>query len=171
MNDTDLDIVLATREDVGAILDLQKSNLSTNGGSLSVPFSREWFETACADAQVIIARRNGCVVGYLVFSSFAAQAHVPLVEAMLKVYPGTPDAYNYGPICVAASERGRGLAGAMFAALRARLPGREGIAFIRRENATSLLAHQKMGMREVAEFSHGGIVFAVVAYGGRPTTP
>jgi predicted GNAT superfamily acetyltransferase len=99
---------------------------------------------------VIVARSNGRVAGYLVFCNFAAQAHVPLVQTMLKAYPGTPDAYNYGPICVAESERGRGLASAMFAALRARLPQREGVAFIRRDNTTSLLAHKKMGMQEVA---------------------
>jgi L-amino acid N-acyltransferase YncA len=89
---------------------------------------------------------------------------------MLKVYSGTPNAYNYGPICVAESERGRGLAGAMFAALRARLPKREGVAFIRRDNPTSLLAHKKMGMQEVAEFTHDGLVYVVVAYGGPSTT-
>jgi L-amino acid N-acyltransferase YncA len=171
MTDTDLEIGLASHADISEILDLQERNLSVNGGSLSVPFSREWFETACADAQVIVARRNGSVVGYLVFSTFAAQAHVPLVQAMLKAYPGTPDAYNYGPVCVAASERGRGLAGAMFAELRRQQPGREAIAFIRRDNAASLLAHKKMGMQEVAEFSHDRAVFAVVAYGRRSLTP
>jgi L-amino acid N-acyltransferase YncA len=46
----------------------------------------------------------------------------------------------------------------MFAELRARLPDREGVAFIRRDNTTSLLAHKKMGMQEVAEFTHGGVV-------------
>jgi L-amino acid N-acyltransferase YncA len=167
----DCEIALATREDVGAILDLQERNLASRGGSLSVPFSQAWFETACADGQVIVAKRSGSVLGYLVFSTFAAQAHVPLVQAMLKAYPGTPDAYNYGPVCVAASERGRGLAGAMFAELRRRQPGREGIAFIRRDNAASLLAHKKMGMQEVAEFSHGEVEFAVVAYGRRSLTP
>jgi L-amino acid N-acyltransferase YncA len=55
----------------------------------------------------------------------------------------------------------------MFAELRARLPDREGVAFIRRDNTTSLLAHKKMGMQEVAEFTHDGLVFVVVAYGGR----
>jgi L-amino acid N-acyltransferase YncA len=166
MMGTDHEVALATRDDVSGILDLQERNLSNRGGSLSVPFSRDWFETAIADAQVIVARRNGYVAGYLVFSTFAAQAHVPLVQAMLKAYSGASDAYNYGPICVAENERGHGLAGAMFAALKARLPGREGIAFIRRDNKTSLLAHKKMGMKEVADFTHDGVVFAVVAYGG-----
>lgn len=167
MPNTDHEIALATNDDVIGILVLQERNLSKNGGSLSVPFSKEWFETAIADSQVIVARRNGSIVGYLVFSTFAAQAHVPLVQAMLKTYSGAPDAYNYGPICVAESERGRGVAGEMFAALKAMLPKREGIAFIRCDNEASLLAHKKMGMKEVAEFTHGGVAFAVVAYGGR----
>ena len=50
--------------------------------------------------------------------------------------------------------------------LERRLEGREGIAFIRRDNTASLLAHKKMGMQEVAEFNHDGAVFAVLAYGG-----
>ncbi len=162
----DYDIELATRDDVSGILDLQERNLSSRGGTLSVPFSRSWFETAIAGEQMIVARKNNLVVGYVVFSSFAAQAHVPLVKAMLDAYPARPGAYNYGPICVSENERGRGLAGAMFAALRQRLKGREGIAFIRRDNAASLLAHKKMGMQEVAEFTHDGAVFAVLAYGG-----
>ena len=162
----DYDIELATRDDVSGILDLQEHNLSSKGGALSVPFSRSWFEAAVASEQVIVARKKNLVAGYVVFSSFAAQAHVPLVKAMLDVYPAKPGAYNYGPICVAESERGRGLAGAMFAALRQRLMGREGIAFIRCDNTASLLAHKKMGMQEVAEFTHDGAVFVVLAYGG-----
>ena len=166
LSGSDHEIALATPEDVSGILVLQDANLSSKGGSLSVPFSRDWFEAACANRQIIVARRHGSVTGYLVFSSFSAQAHVPLVQAMLKAYPGTPDAYNYGPVCVAASERGRGLAGAMFAELRRQQPGREAIAFIRRDNAASLLAHKKMGMQEVAEFTHGNVAFAVVVYDG-----
>jgi L-amino acid N-acyltransferase YncA len=166
MTDTEREIARATPNDVGGILDLQELNLSSSGGFLSVPFSRDWFEVAVANGEVIVARSNGRVAGYLVYCTFAAQAHVPLVQAMRKAYPGTPDSYNYGPICVAASERGRGLAGAMFAELRAQLPGREAVAFIRRDNTTSLLAHQKMGLQEVAEFTHDGVVFAVVVYRG-----
>jgi len=66
----------------------------------------------------------------------------------------------------AEAARGRGLAAAMFAALRERLPGREGVLFIRRDNAASLRAHARMGMREVAGFAHGGAEMAVLAYVG-----
>ena len=54
----------------------------------------------------------------------------------------------------------------MFTALRQQLPGREGIAFIRRDNAASLRAHRRMGMREVAEFDHNGAAHVVIAYVG-----
>src|SRR3712207_5230617 len=40
-------------------------------------------------------------------------AEVPVVQAMLTAYGGTPGAYVYGPVCVEEAERGRGLAGAM----------------------------------------------------------
>jgi hypothetical protein len=42
----------------------------------------------------------------------------------------------------------------MFATLRARIPGREGVLFIRRDNPASLQPHESMGMREVAGFDH-----------------
>ncbi len=40
------------------------------------------------------------------------------------------------------------------------------VLFIRRDNAASLRAHEKMGMREVAGFAHGGAEMAVLAYIG-----
>jgi L-amino acid N-acyltransferase YncA len=106
------------------------------------------------------------VVGYLVSSPIAAHTDVSVVQAMLSAYRGAPDAYVYGPICVEEAERGRGLAGTMFAQLRMRLPKREGILFIRRDNTASLRAHARMGMSEVAEFTHGGAKFAVLSYIG-----
>jgi GNAT superfamily N-acetyltransferase len=67
---------------------------------------------------------------------------------------------------VAEEARGLGLAAAIFAALRARLPRREGVLFIRRDNAASVRAHARMGIREVAGFAHGGAEMAVLAYVG-----
>ncbi len=85
---------------------------------------------------------------------------------MLRVYPGAPDSYIYGPICVAQSHRGRGVALAMFEALRARLPGREGFTFIRADNTVSITVHAKMGLRELAEFTHEDTAYVVVGYLG-----
>ena len=65
---------------------------------------------------------------------------------------------------MAETERGHGLAIALFAKLRERLPERECVAFVRRDNATSLQAHLKMGMKDVASFEHGGVAHAVLAF-------
>ena len=164
--DEDHEITLATIDDIDAILNLQERNLPDRGGTLSARFSHAWFKAAIAAMPVIVARRAGRVVGYLVSSPLAAQAEVPVVQAMLHAYPGASDAYVYGPICVEKTERGRGVAGRMFAALRARLAGREGVLFIRRDNDASLQAHARMGMCEVAEFDHHGTKFAVLSYIG-----
>jgi len=159
-------ISLATQDDVPGICELQERNLRDNGGALSVRFSTEWFAAAISDMPIIVARSDDRIVGYVVSTPLAAQAHEPIIQDMLRAYPGSPGAYNYGPICVADSHRGRGLALAMFEALRARLPGREGFTFIRRDNAASIKVHARMGMREVAEFTHANNAYVVVAYFG-----
>ena len=91
---------------------------------------------------------------------------VPIIRAMLDAYPGAPDAYVYGPICVSEDERGKGLAQEMVAELRQLEPGREGVLFIRRDNPASLRAHTKMGMREVADFVFDGTDYVVLSYVG-----
>jgi L-amino acid N-acyltransferase YncA len=160
------EVTLTKRGDVEGILELQERNQPHQGGTLSARFPHAWFEAAIAAMPVVVVRRNGRVVGYLVSSPITAHTDVPVVQAMLSAYRGAPDAYVYGPICVGEGERGRGLAGTMFAQLRMRLPKREGILFIRRDNTASLRAHVRMGMREVAEFNHGGAQFAVLSYVG-----
>jgi predicted GNAT superfamily acetyltransferase len=94
-------------------------------------------------------------------------ADVPIIRAMLTAYPGATDAYVYGPVCVSADERGKGLAQAMFAELQRLLPEREGILFIRRDNPASLRAHEKMGMHEVADFVCNGNDYVALSYVGR----
>ena len=159
-----MQIGCATRDDIDGILALQEHNLPGRVGMLSARLPRAWFEAALDDMPIIVARRDARVVGYLVSASRAAVASVPVIAAMLRAYSGAENAYVYGPVCVAADERGQGLAAAMFATLRATLPGREGILFIRTDNAASLRAHARMGMRQVAAFEHDGAMMIALAY-------
>src|SRR5262249_7965957 len=115
---------------------------------------------------VIVAHSHSRLVGYLVSSRLAAHADVPIVVAMQRAYGGAAGAYLYGPICVAEDRRGRGLAGRLFRELCRELPGREGVLFVRRDNRASLRAHSKMGISEVAEFTHQGIAHIVLSYIG-----
>ena len=161
-----MQIAHATPADIDGILELQEANQPEHGGTLSARLPRAWLETALDDLPIIVTRRGGRVVGYLVAASCEAVATVPVIAAMLRAYPGADDAYVYGPVCVAAELRGQRLAAAMFAALRAALPAREGVLFIRTDNAASLRAHARMGMRKVAAFSHDGADLHVLAYTG-----
>ena len=104
----------ASRDDIPALLELQKANLAGAGGALSVQFSSEWFERSMDEMPIMVAKRNGMLVGYLVSSSRTATRHLALSEAKYRAYPASPEAYNSGPLCVAASERGRGLAPGYF---------------------------------------------------------
>jgi hypothetical protein len=124
---TDVQIGVATADDVAGILDLQERNLRKNGGELSVPLSREWLDAAIGGMPIIIARSGGRVVGYAVSSALADQSDDPILNGMLQAYPGSPGCYIHGPVCMAASERGKGVARAMVDALRAQLPGARGI--------------------------------------------
>ena len=164
------EIALATRDDIVGILNLQEQNLLGQGGLLSVRLPGAFIEAALDDLPQIVARRDGKIVAYLLAGSRGAHAHTPIIQAMFRAYPASPNAYVYGPICVAESERGHGLATALFAELRELLSGRECVAFVRRDNAASLQAHLKMGMRDVASFEHDGVVHAVLAFAAPPRT-
>ena len=158
------DIETATPHDIPGILALQEPNLPDNGGSLSVRQSAAWFEHAMLEMPLIIARRGGKVVGYMVSASLAAKKHIEIIQALLRSFPAPPDCYSYGPVCVAESERGNGLAGLMFEELCAQLPGRPAMTFVRSDNAASLRAHEKMGMRALGEFTNAGERYTALAY-------
>ncbi len=161
-----LEIDRATEADLEGILELQAANQAEKGGSLSAGLPRLRIVAMMSEMPLIVARRNGRIIGFLMTSTRAMNADIPIIRAMLDAYTGTDDAYVYGPICVDLHERGKGLAQAMFAELRRLLPGREGILFIRRDNTTSLAAHEKMGMHEVASFEFGEADHAVFSYYG-----
>ena len=158
------DIGRATLEDIPGILALQEPNLPDSGGSLSVRQSAEWFERTMAEMPLIVARRDGKIVGYMVTTTLAAKTHVAIVQAMLRKFPAPPDCYSYGPVCVAESERGKGLAGSMFDRLRAELPGRPAMTFVIADNLPSLKAHKKTSMQQLGVFTYGGIEYAALRY-------
>jgi RimJ/RimL family protein N-acetyltransferase len=157
-----LAVGLATLEDIGGILAVQEENQPEHGGSLSARFSPDWFEQAIAGGNIIVARCDGRVAGYVAFTPREAQAHVPIIQAMLRAYPG-PGAYLHGPICVGKDFRRRGVATAMFGAQRAHMQHRDVVAFIREDNHASRQAHRGMGLREAATFEHGDVRYVVVA--------
>lgn len=161
-----IEIGTAGEHDLEGILTLQDANQPERGGTLSARLSRDQLEAMLADLPLIVARRGGAIVGYLLAASRATVAGVPIIHAMLSAYRGSPDAYVYGPIVVSDAERGRGLAQRLFESLRTRLPSREGILFIRADNSASLRAHAKMGVVPRGTFRHNDRDFVVLSYAG-----
>ena len=161
-----VDIGRATESDLDGILELQAANQGERGGMLSASLSRAHVAEMIRERPLIVARRDDRVVGFLMNSTPAMNDGVPIVRAMLTAYPGTADAYVYGPVCVKEDERGKQIAQAMFTELRHLQQGREGILFIRRDNPASLRAHAKMGMHEVAGFVFGGTECVVLSFLG-----
>lgn len=153
----------AQTADFDAITALLQANSPSQGGSLTGEFSRDKVAAMAAGASpVIVARRaaDGPVVGVL-FSAATATAQAPVVLAMLAAYAGRENAYVYGPVCIAASERGQGLLALLYSAMREQHGRAEAVLFIRRDNIGSLRAHERLGMREVAAFVFEGAQFAV----------
>lgn len=162
-----VEIVVAGEKDLDGILQLQAANQISNGGSLSASFPRSRIISMMSQMPLLVARRDNRVIGFLMCSTVEMSSTVPVIKAMLEAYPNrSHDAYVYGPICIDAKERGRGLAQSLYSELRRRLPGREGILFIRSDNESSIKAHRKMGMREVSRFLFGGVEHIVLAYVG-----
>ena len=162
--DSAYEIGVATAADIPELLELQAKNQISQGGALSIEFPADWYERVLGEMPVVIARLDGRLVGFLVSSSPEATEHFALVQAKFGAYPARPGAYNSGPLCLATEVRGRGLVARLFEMQRSLLIGREGVAFIRRDNSASRAAHVKYGFREVAEFSHSGIEYLVAAY-------
>src|SRR5215475_4546837 len=164
MTSANYEIGLATSDDIPAIVAMQEANLHENGGGLSVRQTADWFRRTMSEMPIVVVRRDGLVVGYALATSVAAKAHVGIVQTMLRAFPAPPNCYLYGPVCVAESERGKGLAGLMYQEMRKRLPGRNAMSFVRSDNIQSLRANRKMGKTELGEFIHDGETYIVFAF-------
>jgi len=156
----------ATLDDLDGIMQLQMENQPERGGNLAASFTQSQISQMIENRPLIIARRNGQVIAFLMNSDQNMNQSAPIVQAMFRAYKANPKAYVYGPICVQEEERGNGLAQAMFNTLRSFEPGRECVLFIRRDNRASLRAHEKMGMHQKAEFSFAGVDYVVLSFIG-----
>ncbi len=155
-------ITTAIATDIDGIVALQERNMIANGGRLTARFPREWFEHAITQEWLLVARNGDEVVGYVAFTPQSAQAHIPLIAAMLQAYP-SPAAYLHGPICVAEACRRQGIAAALIAAHRQRMQHAPVLSFIRADNQPSRKAHLAAGLQEVAAFTRDDVEYVIVA--------
>jgi hypothetical protein len=153
----------ATIEDADRISELLTANASNRGGALYGDWSIGVVTKWITDGSLIIVAMDGPKLVGTLFTSEKAQASAPPVVAMLRAWPGSADAYVYGPICINQAARGQGVLEALYAHVVARMPGREAILFINASNTRSLQAHGRLGMVQVANFMLGGEVIIVLS--------
>jgi hypothetical protein len=153
----------ATMKDAELISALLMANSPDRGGALHgewpIGVVTKWIESG---ALVVVAIDGPKLVGVLLTSEKAQASTAPVV-AMLKAWPGSADAYVYGPVCVDQAARGLGVLETMVADALARLPGREAVLFINAGNTRSLKAHARLGMVQVANFTLGEQAFVVLS--------
>lgn len=146
-------IRFATTDDVDQITQLLVANSAAEGGALYGSYSTAkvsgWLQRT---SPTVVAMVKDNVVGVL-FSASPSEVSAAPVRAMLQAYPGQPDAWIYGPVCIDASQRGKQLLSALVKELKTAMNGREGLLFINENNPRSIRAHQRLGMPVVAEFT------------------
>ena len=91
------EIAVAIPPDIPGLLALQDANQPDRDGILSARFPHEWIQAAIANEAIVVARRDDKIAGYVVSGELSAQAHVPVVQAMLRAYAPPPNSYLYGP--------------------------------------------------------------------------
>jgi len=157
---------LATSSDAESISALLTANTGDRGGMLLGQWPRDAIEKRISSGQSIVIATDKAerLLGALLTSERGFD-EAPPVQAMLKAWPGRPDAYVYGTVCVSQDARGLGVLPALYAKLEATFPGREAILFIRKDNQRSLKAHLRLGMREVARYDFAGAAFIVLSNG------
>lgn len=173
----------ARAEDFTGILELQEANFidtlspeERKGGYLSARFSLAQIAAIADDLAIVVALEERRVVGYMCASRREFASGSPIVEMMLRSLG--PLRFNgkalentalciYGPVCIAAAHRGRGVLRRLFARLKQELGGRfeAGAAFIAADNPHSLRAHvDGLGMQRIGEFAVNAKRYAIVAF-------
>ncbi len=173
----------ATPEDYPSILALHHSNLrdilteaQRKDGFLSMPVTVEQIAAANEDLAVIVADRDGSILGELFATTNEQAAQFPLLRRMMELYDttlfmGKPlseyRTFLYGPVCVAREARGTGVLESLFREMLRHFAGRYevGTLFIDKMNERSIQAHtRKLGMQVLRPFDFAGRSYLLLAF-------
>lgn len=155
----------ATLQDIEAISRLLRQNSASKGGWLQGNFPQEKVAKMLVQpgAFTVVAKRNNSVVAVLF--GCASFHNLPAVAAgMLRAWPPGERCWLYGPVCINASERGKGLLRQLYENMCHHYAGVSPVLFIQADNLTSIRAHQQLGMQEMARFTSAGKHFLVYTH-------
>ena len=178
-----MEIRLAAPGDIAGVLQLQAEyfigNLAAEarkGGFVSAEFTSQQLEDIAKDVALLVGVEQHHVVGYLCAASCQYYRRVPLLAALMRRFPdmtysgGRLEAYRsfiYGPVCIAHSQRGRGLLVALYEELLrvVRSTYEIGVALISNANRPSFEAHVRtLGMTAIGEYEIDGHQYEILAF-------
>jgi L-amino acid N-acyltransferase YncA len=157
----------ATVGDIFRISALLVDNGVDRGGTLVGDWHEPEIRSRIERGDLVLTAFEGEQLTGVLLTEEREQATAPPVLAMLHAWPGGADAYVYGPVCVDAAARGKGVLERLYTKLMQDRPNAEAILFIRRGNEQSLKAHLRLGLHEVARFQMSGEIYLVLSSRGR----
>ncbi len=175
-------ISLATPADFAAILALQDQNHlrhlpedARGDGFLTTYLEAPKLEFLIARRGLFVAKSKGELAGYACAESWDLSGEREFHLRVASQFPffvggreiNAQNSLLYGPVCVAAPFRGRGVLGALIEAFQAEFCARFsfGVTFIDYLNARSLAAHErKLGFRIVGELPYDDTIYHVLAF-------
>ncbi len=175
--------VLATKDNINGILELQAKNLVTNlkddekgDGFVTTPFTIEQIENLIELNGVFIALDGNKLISYVMCASWHYWVAWPMFEYMASFletleYKGQKlsmeNSYQYGPICVAKEYRGNKIFENIFEFARENMNKKYPIlvTFINKINTRSYEAHvRKLSLEVITEFEFNNNNFYELVY-------
>lgn len=149
--------------DCEEVTHLLQRNAQSQGGGLLGEFPLSKVESMFANSlRVIIAYERNHIVGVVFSFDVKSSALPPLAQYITQQFKTEiNNSWFYGPVCIDAAYRGKNMLKPLYDAICAQQTGSP-VAFINIDNIRSLKAHQKLGMREIAEFSFAGTRYYLV---------
>lgn len=161
------------------ILELQRANLAASlspeeiasQGFVTVVHSAEILRAMHALSPSIVAREGGRVVAYALVMPVETKALLPILAPMFaRLETMTALAgvrfYVMGQICVAKSQRGRGIVDALYHSHRQHLGGRFDavVTEIATRNTRSMRAHARVGFETLETYRDATDEWAIVSW-------
>lgn len=178
-----LAIKIADLSHIQGILALQELYLVTNlsdeekqAGFVTTRFSTDQLQAIIEQKGLFIAIDNGLIIAYIFGGDWDYYCQWPIFSHMVSYFPdlhfndfkiNTTDSFQYGPICIHADYRGKGLIIPLFEFMRKEMVKRFPLAltFINKTNIPSLQAHtKKLKWTVISEFDYSTNQYFILAY-------
>lgn len=176
-------LLIANEWHIDGILALQELYLVDNlspeekqAGFVTTRFTIDQLKSIIDQKGLFIAVDKEQIIAYIFAADWDYYCQWPIFRHMITYFPdlqfnnfaiNTTDSFQYGPICIHADHRGKGLIVPLFEFMRTEMVIRFPLAltFINKSNIPSLRAHTtKLNWSTIGDFEYNSNQYAILAY-------